>query len=169
MQTTRLRGNNLIASSIAPISSQERWFASLSHLAVLLPITCTVVPAVILFKYKDKPSFVFSHALQAFAAQIVLSFIGVSGLLLYAGSFLLSVGSRSAVSSLPTNWAPPFLLFFALGVEGVLFCIGLGIIICGLIGAVLAFRGRDFHYPFLGMFINLYRTPFRSWLPDNFR
>ncbi len=157
------RAGQSVQSFLADPGS-EKLFAGIAHLSYFfLPI---VLPLVIWLACKDKMAYASSQGKQAFWFHILISatflgmfvLIGVIGLVLtlLAGALGLAGAAAASGSGSPL----PFLPFFSVGgilgllLFAVLWIGAVAISVLGLVlavnGAIKAFNGKPFHYPFLG-------------------
>jgi uncharacterized Tic20 family protein len=136
----------------------QNLLAGLSHLSIfLLPF---IFPLIIWLALKDSAPYASRQAKQAFwwhviyavAAVILVIAIQIIFVLGFAASALgaaASSGSSGPEAGLPfVGFLGSFLLsllFFA-----AVFAVAIYFVVYGVIGAVRAFRGEEFHYPFLG-------------------
>lgn len=121
----------------APISSsEERTWAMLAHLSVLLNLVTGflggIAAIIIYFVYKDRSRLVAYHAMQSFIFQTI-TWLG-AGLL--AGIFI-SVGAALAILIIPLLCLIPGFLILLLAPISLIY---------GIIGAVKVNNGEDFRY-----------------------
>ncbi len=143
-----------------PPSNRERVWATFCHLAALTPLPrirlgFILGPLVVWLIKKDESPFVNRHGKAALNFQISMILYGVL-LVGFAFLFLTAVlqPDRARVSSerlIVGPWgldvalaAPPFLLVVALGLFD---------LVCVIVGAVRANKGREYRYPFAIRFI----------------
>ena len=121
-------------------SSDERTWALLAHLSILLNLVTAilgpVVALVIYFIFKDRSRYVAFHSLQSFLFQLV--FWAGAGVL--AGIFW-GIGLASTVILIG---------FCLLPLACVLSIVPLGALIYGVVGAVETSQGKDFSYWLVG-------------------
>ncbi len=147
--------------SISP-TQDERVMAGLSHISALLPLMGVIAPIVIWVTQKDKSRFVAFQSLQALAYQLVMILAWFVGMGCYMASFFSTFFFITFMSS---DSAGPGNLLFGLGfltpflVFGLIFLGGFLFIIYGIVGAVLAFQGRDFRYFILGRQVERFLRP----------
>lgn len=138
------------------ISTQdERIMAALAHVSIIIPYAGFAVPAIVWVTQKDKSRYTAFQSLQALAWQLlmfVLSFVA-------GGCYMISI--FGAVLTMPDSGSgssiAPFILPFA-----VIGCITIGVfvmIIYAIVGAVMAFMGKDFRYIILGDLVERFMQP----------
>ncbi len=140
-------------NSMAP-TQDERIMAGLSHISALLPLMGVIAPIVIWVTQKDKSKYVAFQSLQALAYQLVMLgawFVGMGCYMVsFFSTFLTIPFAPSTGSSQPSDlffglaFLIPFLVF------GLIFLGGFLFIVYAIIGAIMAFQGRDFRYIVLG-------------------
>lgn len=148
-------------------SQDERLFAALSHVTILLPFMGILGPVIIWATQKEKSEYVRFHALQAIFYQLSLILIGIAGFICYFLSFFVSFGGMFLgmfsiplaaaggeadnpllmvitflASALPI--AIPFVVMGTMLLGGTLF------LIYGIVGAINAMQGNVFAYAFIG-------------------
>jgi uncharacterized Tic20 family protein len=145
-------------SQWASRQDNQNLLAGLSHLSIfLLPF---IFPLIIWLALKDSAPYASRQAKQAFLWHVIYAaaaFILVIGVwIIFVLGFAATAlsAAASASDSGPLAGLPivgifgSFLLsliFFA-----VVFAVAIYFVVYGIIGAVRAFRGEEFHYPFLG-------------------
>jgi uncharacterized protein len=132
----------------------ERVMAGLAHISALMPLMGTLAPIIIWVTQKDKSRYVAFQALQALAYQLCMVAAWFVGMGCYMLSFFTTIvtiplasSSGSEHSASPLAILPiliPFLVF------GMIFLGGFLFILYGVIGAVMAFRGKPFRYILIG-------------------
>lgn len=141
----------LMAPPTNPLSSsEERTWAMLAHLSVLLNLVTGflggVVAIIIYFIYKDRSRLVAYHAMQSFIFQAI-TWLGagmVSGL-------LIAVGSALGFLIIPLLCLiPGFLILLLIPIS----------LIYGIIGGVKVNNGEDFRYWLIGDWVrNILEPP----------
>lgn len=116
---------------IAP-AADERLMASLAHLSLLVPHAGIVAPLLIWLFNKDKAPFAAYQAKQALFFHLLVIVAGYVSLIVGGIFVVLTLGLGLLV----------LLPFFA--------ALNLIPMICGIIGAIHAYEGRDFRYPIIG-------------------
>lgn len=136
--------------SLTP-NQDERVMAALSHISALLPMMGVVAPIVIWVTQKEKSQFVAFQALQALVYQLTMILAWFVGMGCYMISFFgafftipFSESSQPASPLLALGIIVPFLVFGAIFIGGFLF------IVYGIIGAAMAFQGKNFRYIIIG-------------------
>ncbi|MEJ5312788.1 MULTISPECIES: DUF4870 domain-containing protein [Anaerolinea] len=125
---------------VFPTTSEERTWAMLAHLSVLINLFTgllgPVVALVIYLSYKDRSRYVAYHALQSLVLQLV-AWVGFGALV---GVIWGIVGALSAI--LVGLCLIPFACAFTL--------VPLAVPVYGIVGAVETSQGRDFRYWLIG-------------------
>ena len=130
-------------------TQDERIMGALPHISVLIPYIGVIVPIMIWVTQKDKSRFVYIHALQAAAYQLVLFVATPLGWGCYFLSFVLLIPTKALIQP-SSEWpvlAVTFIPFCVLGL------IGLGwllFLIYGIVAAIQVFQGKDFRYIVIG-------------------
>ena len=145
----------------------ERVFAALSHITILLPFMGILGPVLVWATQKEKSEYVKFHALQAIFYQMSLILMGVIGFICYFLSFFLSFGGMflgmfsiplTATGGEPEN---PLLMILLLlvstlpvaipfAVVGIMMLVGLVFLVYGVVGAIISMQGNAFAYIFIG-------------------
>ena len=145
----------------------ERLFAALSHVTVLLPFMGILAPVIIWATQKEKSEYVKFHALQALFYQLALILLAVLGWICYFLSFFLSFGGMflgmfsiplAAAGGEPEN---PLLMIIAFLLTmipiaipfltlGLMLILAVFFVVYGIVGAINAMQGNDFTYLFIG-------------------
>ena len=145
----------------------ERMFAALSHITILLPFMGILGPVLIWATQKEKSEYVKFQALQALFYQLSLILIGLIGWICYFLSFFLSFGGMFlSMFSIPLAAAggdteSPLLMIILFLVSmlpvaipfmvlGLLLLLGVIFVVYGVVGAINAMQGKDFVYLFIG-------------------
>jgi len=148
-------------------SQDERLFAGLSHITILLPFIGILGPAIIWATQKERSEYVKFHALQAVFYQLSLILVGLTGFICYFLSFFVSFGGMFlGMFSMPLAAAVgegenPLVMVIAFlvsalpvaipfAVLGLMLLSGLVFLVYGVIGAINAMQGNAFAYPFIG-------------------
>jgi uncharacterized Tic20 family protein len=130
-------------------TQDERIMGALPHISVLIPYIGVIVPIMIWVTQKDKSRFVYIHALQAAAYQLVLFVATPLGWGCYILSFFLMFPMIPIMES-GSEW--PFIAATAFPFC-VLGLIGLGwlfFLIYGIVASIQVFQGKDFRYIIIG-------------------
>ncbi|MBN2501274.1 MAG: DUF4870 domain-containing protein [Anaerolineales bacterium] len=141
-------------ASSAPIQN-DKIMAALAHVSAILPFMGVIAPIVIWITQKDKSEFVAFQALQAIAYQLLMIFAWFVGMGCYMFSFFsifLTIPFAGSSGEVDPTVAPffltgffiPFIIFGAIFIGGAIF------IIYGIVGAIMTFQGRNFHYIVIG-------------------
>jgi len=139
-------------------AQNDKIMAALAHISALLPLMGVIAPIVIWATQKDKSEFVAFQALQAVAyllLMILAWFVGMGCYMLSFFSTFLTIPfaeSSGAPDSpfLMLGFFVPFIIF------GLIFLGGAIFIIYGVVGAIMTFQGKNFHYLFLGNRLETY-------------
>lgn len=136
-------------------TQDERIFAALSHVSILLPMIGIIAPIVIWITQKERSRFVAFQSLQAIAYQLLLIVIWFGGMACYMGSFFLTFFGTMATDMIGSGGPPlafflPFVVMF-----GMLAVMGI-FVIYGIVAAVLTFQGKDFRYLLIGPWVERY-------------
>ena len=135
-------------------TQNDKIMAALAHVSALLPMMGVIAPIIIWATQKDKSEFVAFQALQAIVYQLLMIlawFVGMGCYMLSFFSTFLTIPFAASGDGDPST-SPIFMIgfFIPFVVMGIMF-IGSGIfIVYGLIGAILTFQGKNFHYFILG-------------------
>ncbi len=125
---------------VIPTSSEERTWAMLAHLSVLINLVTgllgPVVALVIYLSYKDRSRYVAYHALQSLVLQLV-AWVGFGAL---TGIIWGIVGALSAIL------IGLCLIPFACAVT----LVPLAVPVYGIVAAIETSQGRDFRYWLIG-------------------
>ena len=136
----------------------QNLLAGLSHLSIfLLPF---IFPLIIWLALKDSAPYASRQAKQAFWWHVIYAVTGlvivVAIQILFVLGFAASMfGFASSASSSDPQVGLPLVGFFGSFLISVLaflffFAVAIYFVVYGILGAVRAFRGELFHYPFLG-------------------
>jgi hypothetical protein len=148
-------------------SSEERTAAALAHASTLftllvgLPtaglggVLFAFIPFLIYLSYKDKSRFVAFHAAQAFSLQVV----GTVGFFLSIVVGVILIAVVWVVTGLLTAILIGLILIpVAILVTLVVVVVWLGAPFVfgavGIVGTIESANGRDYHYPFLGRWVD---------------
>ncbi len=126
------------------ISNDEKMLAGFSHLMIVLVVFGWIGIAVALVIWsvkKDRSGFIKQSVKQAIAYQVTALIILQVLNLLGGHRVVLSLTHEAGNLGLQAVG-----LLWALAASGLL--------VCGVIGAVVAFRGKRFRYPVIGGFID---------------
>jgi uncharacterized Tic20 family protein len=127
-------------SDIPPMLSNERSVAVLCHLSTIVPIWGIVVNAILLFGFRERSRVVCLHARQGIGYQVVLLLLAIAWIL---GEIFLGILSVAGTGGDILERTQSYIWIAVICVYGAYSAI------C-LTGAVQAFRGRIFAYPFIG-------------------
>ena len=141
--------------AISTPSQNDKIMAALAHVSALLPLMGVIAPIVIWATQKDKSEFVAFQALQAIVYQLIMIFAWFIGMgcymLSFFSTFLTIPFAGSGSENDPTvnpffmlGFIIPFIIFGAVFVGGAIF------IVYGIVGAIMTFQGKDFHYVVIG-------------------
>ncbi len=138
--------NPNLPASAPPLSPEdERTWAMLAHLSILLnlftAVIGVVVPLVIYLAYKDRSRYVAYQAMQAFVFQLIW-WVGGG---FVVGAMWAVVGVLSAV--LVGLICIPFAILFSF--------FPLGAIVYGVIGGIQCYQGQDFRYWLVGEWVTV--------------
>jgi len=128
----------------------EHILAALSHATVLIPMMGVIAPIVIWATQKDKSEYVAFQTLQAIVYQFVMILAYFAGMLLYILTIpvMLLLGVNN-VSEEVAFILPMLVLVMIFGGGG-------AFILYGLVGAVMTFLGKHFHYILIGGWLEKY-------------
>ena len=142
-------------NSIPTYTSEERVMAGLAHISVVMIGWGIIVPVIVWVTEREKSRFASFQALQALAYQLLF-------MLLYMicsfGAMIPAMGVQLLVFNVPNSSdsvAPYFALTPVLAMLAIFCFLGLYILV-GIIGSIMSFTGKDFHYPLLGTWIARY-------------
>jgi uncharacterized Tic20 family protein len=125
-----------LSSTVSLSTSEERTWAMIAHLSVLLNLVTGflggVAAIIIYFVYKDRSRLVAYHAMQSFIFQSI-TWVG-AGLL---GGLFIGLGSAFAILIIPLLCLLPGFLFLLAMPASVIY---------GIIGGVKVNNGEDFRY-----------------------
>ena len=129
--------NEQIPQTPLPVSAnEERQWAMISHLSVLVNLFTVfmgaVIPLVIYFLYKDRSKFVAFHAMQSFVMQVIC-FLG--------GGIITVVTATIGGTIIPLIGSICGCLFALLPLAGLIY---------GVYGGMQVNQGKDFKYPVIG-------------------
>jgi uncharacterized Tic20 family protein len=134
-------------------TQDERVMAALSHISALIAMMGVIAPIVIWATQKEKSKYVGFQSLQALAFQLTMIAIWIIGMGCYMCSFFGMFASITFASSGPSQSENPLLLipvFIPFLTMGIMF-IGIFVfIVYGVIGAIMTFQGKPFHYFIIG-------------------
>ena len=125
--------------------------AGISHLSIFFG--ALIVPLIIWLTTRGSSPYASKQAKQAFFFHVGYTVIEVILSLVAYGFFFAFVFSTAATTSPDSGAAPPvfvgvgFIVFLILSL--VISAVAIAAIVFGVYGAVQAFNGRPFHYPFL--------------------
>jgi uncharacterized Tic20 family protein len=136
----------------------QNLLAGLSHLSIfLLPF---IFPLIIWLALKDSAPYASRQAKQAFWWHVMYAVTGlvifVAIQLLFVLGFAASIfGFAASASSSDPQAGLPLVGFIGSFLISVLafvffFAVAIYFVVFGILGAVRAFKGEEFHYPFLG-------------------
>jgi uncharacterized Tic20 family protein len=133
------------------LTSEERWLAALAHGSVLLSFFGPLVPGMVWLGQRKKSRYAAFQSLQAMGYQALLLWAGLTVLLTGLLVFIFSAGLPSVEPGMNLDE----IVHSPLAEQSVLFqniFSGVWAVMClpGIIGAVFALAGREFHYPFWG-------------------
>jgi uncharacterized Tic20 family protein len=144
------------AESLSP-TQDERIMGALSHISVLLPLLGVVAPIFIWVTQREKSKYVAFQSLQAMAYQLLMIFAYFLAMGCYIVSFFGSfifipfTSGSDSVGLLPSvGMIIPFLVIAFVFLGGFVF------ILYGLIGAIMVFQGKPFHYVVIGNKVEKY-------------
>jgi uncharacterized Tic20 family protein len=132
----------------------ERVLAALSHISVLLPLMGVIAPIVIWVTQREKSQFVAFQSLQALAYQLSMIVAWILGMGCYMCSIFGIITGTFLGASLESSGSGETIAIGAsllpLLVFGAIFVFGIAFIIYGVVGAIMAFQGKPFHYVIIG-------------------
>lgn len=144
--------NKVVQIVETPSVSQEvRLLAAISHASVIFTNIGFLVPIGIYLTQKKKSSYLGFQALQALIWQIVMFVFSILASSCMVGSIfipvLLTTSSQNARSVEFAGGG----IFVMMMVSVFIMLIGnIAFVIYGIIGAIMAYQGRDFRYVFIG-------------------
>jgi uncharacterized Tic20 family protein len=136
-------------------TSEERIWAGLAHLSVLLFGWGVIVPVVVWITQREKSRFASFQALQALAYQLLamLFYMVCSfGVMIPA----LGIQFFFLFTSEPTTDFMPLVAFTPLLGTLLVFCVMGLYVLVGIVGGIMSFTGKDFQYPLLGNWMARY-------------
>jgi uncharacterized Tic20 family protein len=140
-----------VSTSAPP--QNDKIMAALAHISAILPMMGVIAPIIIWATQKDKSEYVAFQALQAIVYQLVMIFAWFIGMGCYVLSFIftfLTIPFASGGGGDPNSpffivgFMFPFLIFGGIFIGGAIF------ILYGIVGAVMAFQGKEFRYALIG-------------------
>lgn len=133
------------------ISQEVRLLAAISHAAVLFTNIGFVVPVGIYLTQKKKSSYLAFQALQALIWQIVMFVFSILASSCMVGSIFIPVLLTTASQNEKLIGLSGGSIFIAMIISVFVMIVGnLAFIIYGIIGAVMAYQGKDFRYVIIG-------------------
>lgn len=138
-------------ANVTGISQEQRLLAALSHASVLFMGIGLFVPLVIYVTQKKRSVFLEFQALQAFIFQLLGSFVGILFPFCLVGAiFIPGIGASISGNE---NVIMPYMAVMMMISLAIAMLITFGSIaygIYGIIGAILAYQGKDFRYVIIG-------------------
>jgi uncharacterized Tic20 family protein len=134
-------------------TQNDKIMAALAHVSALLPLMGVIAPIIIWATQKDKSEYVAFQALQAVAYQLLMVLAWFLGMGCYMLSFFTTFLTLPFAGGQETTTIPPmFMIGFLIPfiIFGLIFIGGFIFIVYGMIGAVMAFQGKNFRYIILG-------------------
>lgn len=129
----------------ARANNNDTILAGISHLSVFFgPI---IVPLIIWLISRESSPYAAQQGKQAFLFHAAVSIVQI---LLVVVLFLGFFGSFAAFNPDAPSGTVFLPIVLSLLIYGLMFLVGIGSIVYSIIGAVAAFQGKPFHYPFLG-------------------
>jgi uncharacterized Tic20 family protein len=136
-------------------AQNDKIMAALAHVSAIMPFLGVIAPIVIWVTQKEKSEYVAFQALQAIVYQLLMIFAWFVGMGCYMLSFFsifLTIPFAGSGSDIDPSATPffmlgffvPFIIFGAIFIGGAIF------IIYGMVGAIMTFQGKDFHYVVIG-------------------
>jgi uncharacterized Tic20 family protein len=144
---------NPVRSNVVSPTNDERMFALLSHLSLLLG--GIILPIVIWATQKDRSQFVRFHSLQAIFYQIsfiVIFFIFIIVMVLVIIIIGGGIGVLTAFSDSASSF-PAFMIIFMIAFYGGMFIISIGGIIYSIYLAIKSYNGNWIKVPVIGNII----------------
>jgi uncharacterized Tic20 family protein len=136
---------------IVDASQENRLLAALSHASVLFSSPGVIVPIVIYATQRKKSSFVGFQALQALIWQIVAFVFTLLASSCMVGAILIPVLFATSSQNTRGLELSSGGIFVMMMVSVFLMIFGnMAFIIYGIVGAIMAYRGKDFRYIFIG-------------------
>jgi uncharacterized Tic20 family protein len=151
-----MKGGNMIEQPQLP-TSDERLIAALSHFLGF------IIALIVWATQKDKSRFVRFQAIQAMAFDLIVSvitfiFVGCLMVLVF-GLLALGVGNIAVLSNQSNPSVEPFRILISLmaALPFLIPCIIIPLVViifvARLIATIQTFQGKDFHYPWLGAWV----------------
>jgi uncharacterized Tic20 family protein len=151
-----MKGGNMIEQPQLP-TSDERLIAALSHFLGF------IIALIVWATQKDKSRFVRFQAIQAMAFDFIVSvitfiFVGCLMVLVF-GLLALGVGNIAVLSNQSNPSVEPFRILISLmaALPFLIPCIIIPLVViifvARLIATIQTFQGKDFHYPWLGAWV----------------
>jgi uncharacterized Tic20 family protein len=142
-------------SAFSAPTQNDKIMAALAHVSAILPFMGIIAPIVIWATQKDKSEFVAFQALQATAYQLIMIFAWFVGMGCYMLSFFsmfLTIPFSGSGSEVDPTVTPFFMAGFLIpfSIFGAIFVGGAILIVYGIVGAVMTFQGKKFHYIVIG-------------------
>jgi uncharacterized Tic20 family protein len=144
--------------SLVP-NQDERVMAALSHISIILPFMGLIASIVIWVTQKEKSRFVAFHALQALVYQLVEIMAWFLGIGCYFSSFLGTIIVIPLTSSAGSSSVDVLFVLIPLVVMGFIFLGGFAFMVYGVVGAILTFQGKPFHYLLVGRRVERFMQP----------
>ena len=148
-------------------SQENRLLAALSHASILFSSAGVLVPLVIYVTQKNKSPYLGLQALQAFLWQITAFVFMIITSSCMVGAVLLPtfLATSSPTSrSLEANAGGIF--FLMMGSIFLMIFGNLAFLIYGIVGAFLAYQGKDFRYAIVGNLIDRSKNDHSSAISD---
>ena len=144
--------NKEVRATETPSESQEvRLLAAFSHASVLFPSFGFFVPIVIYATQKKNSSYLAFQALQALIWQIAMFAFSILSSACMVGSIFIPVLLASSSQNEKLFEVLDGGMFFAIMLGIFLVTFGnIAFIIYGIVGAIMAYQGKDFRYIFIG-------------------
>lgn len=154
------------AIAVPTTTSEERTAAALTHASTLLTLLVGLptagiggvifvfLPYLVYLSYREKSGFVAFHAAQAFALQIVLTIGGFLALLVGVLIIVLAWVLTGVLSLILVGLILiPVALLLTLAIIAI--WIGSPFVLgaFSFVGAIETAQGRDYHYPYLGQWV----------------
>lgn len=161
------RYQRAVRTAPANVTEDEKLWAAIAHASTILTIGMLVltagvgslvtlfIPFAIYLVYRNKSEFVANHALQAFAAQVVgtIGFVALGLAIGLAFSIMLVISAILIVVLVGIVLLPIVLIVGVVALAATLL-VPLAVLIYSMIGAVDAFEGRYFKYPWIGDWVD---------------
>ena len=156
--------NNAIERQPGTFTSEEKLFALLSHLSIL--IGGILLPIIFWATQKDKSKFVAFHALQAIFYQLSYIVLTMVFVIIFIFAYIfLGFGAGFLFLGQSPDFAPLISILIIIGM--VIFYAALFVVIFGFIGyaifmGIKSYQGELRKYPILGNIIydKVYNRPF---------